>query len=91
MSLVDQFEWDLSNPLNSPEEFALQLCADLGLGGEFAPTIAYAIRGQLSWHAKAYLSVALPYSVNTHQPPLLTDMKLLTMLQACLPYATTIF
>jgi len=34
ISLVDQFEWDLSNPLNSPEQFARQLCADLGLGGE---------------------------------------------------------
>ena len=54
MSLVDQFEWDLSNPLNSPEQFAQQLCADLGLGGEFPSTIAYSIRGQLSWHAKAY-------------------------------------
>ena len=54
ISLVDQFEWDLSNPLNSPEVFARQLCADLGLGGEFATTIAYSIRGQLSWHARTY-------------------------------------
>ena len=54
ISLVDQFEWDLSNPLNSPEQFARQLCADLGLGGEFATTIAYSIRGQLSWHARTY-------------------------------------
>ena len=54
ISLVDQFEWDLSNPLNSPEQFARQLCADLGLGGEFVSTIAYSIRGQLSWHIKAY-------------------------------------
>ena len=53
-SLVDQFEWDLTNPLNSPEQFARQLCADLGLGGEFVPTIAYSIRGQLSWHFKTY-------------------------------------
>ena len=54
ISLVDQFEWDLSNPLNSPEQFARKLCADLGLGGEFATTIAYSIRGQLSWHARTY-------------------------------------
>ena len=54
MSLVDQFEWDLSNPLNNPEDFAKQLCSDLGLGGEFVTTIAYSIRGQLSWHAKTY-------------------------------------
>ena len=54
ISLVDQFEWDLSNPLNVPEEFARQLCADLGLGGDFVTAIAYSIRGQLSWHAKTY-------------------------------------
>ena len=54
ISLVDQFEWDLSNPLNSPELFAQELCADLGLGGEFATTIAYSIRGQLSWHSRTY-------------------------------------
>ena len=54
ISLVDQFEWDLSNPLNSPEEFSRELCADLGLGGEFATTIAYSIRGQLSWHTRTY-------------------------------------
>jgi SWI/SNF-related matrix-associated actin-dependent regulator of chromatin subfamily B protein 1 len=54
ISLVDQFEWDMSNPLNKPEDFARQLCADLGLGGEFVTTITYSIRGQLSWHAKTY-------------------------------------
>ena len=51
---MDQFEWDLSEPLNTPEEFALSLCSDLGLGGEFATAIAYSIRGQLSWHSKTY-------------------------------------
>lgn len=54
ISLVDQFEWDISNPRNSPEDFARILCADLGLGGEFVTTIAYSIRGQLSWHARTY-------------------------------------
>lgn len=61
ISLVDQFEWDISNPRNSPEEFARMLCADLGLGGEFVTTIAYSIRGQLSWHAKTY---AFRYAVD---------------------------
>ena len=59
MSFVDQFEWDLSNPLNNSEDFARQLCADLGLGGEFATTVAYSIRGQLSWHAKTLPSSKL--------------------------------
>ena len=54
MSLTDQFEWDMSNPENSPGDFARQLCADLSLGGEFATAIEYSIRGQLSWHAKTY-------------------------------------
>lgn len=54
ISLVDQIEWDLSEKQNSPEQFALSLCSDLGLGGEFVTAIAYHIRGQLSWYAKTY-------------------------------------
>ena len=30
VSLVDQFEWDMSDKDNSPEEFANNLCAELG-------------------------------------------------------------
>ena len=30
VSLVDQFEWDMAEPENSPEEFATKLCAELG-------------------------------------------------------------
>jgi SWI/SNF-related matrix-associated actin-dependent regulator of chromatin subfamily B protein 1 len=44
-SLVDQFEWDMSEATNSPEVFAKKICADLGLGGEFVAAIAYSIRG----------------------------------------------
>ena len=54
VSLVDQFEWDMSEPQNSPEEFAKKLAAELGLGGEFVTSIAYSIRGQLAWHQKTY-------------------------------------
>ncbi|XP_071178408.1 SWI/SNF-related matrix-associated actin-dependent regulator of chromatin subfamily B member 1-A-like isoform X4 [Mytilus galloprovincialis] len=54
ISLVDQFEWDMSEPDNSPEEFANKLCAELGLGGEFVTAISYSIRGQLSWHQRTY-------------------------------------
>jgi len=53
-SLVDQFEWDMSDPNNSPEKFAHNLCKDLGLGGEFVTAITYSIRGQLSWHQRTY-------------------------------------
>lgn len=54
MSLVDQFEWDLSETSNSPEQFATRLCAELGLGGEFVTAVAYSIRGQLAWHQRLY-------------------------------------
>ena len=47
ISLVDQFEWDLSDERNQPEEFAKKLCADLSLGGEFVTAIVYSIRGQV--------------------------------------------
>lgn len=53
-SLVDQIEWDMSEKDNNPEEFAIKLCAELGLGGEFVTAIAYSIRGQLSWHQRTY-------------------------------------
>jgi len=54
VSLQDQFEWDMAEPLNDPEQFALSLCTELGLGGEFVTAIAYSIRGQLNWNRKTY-------------------------------------
>jgi len=54
ISLVDQFEWDLADENNSPEEFARKLCSDLSLGGEFVTAIVYSVRGQLAWHQKTY-------------------------------------
>jgi len=54
-SLVDQFEWDLAEEQNSPEDFARKLCADLGLGGEFVTAVTYSVRGQLAWHSKNYV------------------------------------
>merc|ERR1711997_352737 len=54
ISLVDQFEWDLSDECNSPEHFARKICADLSLGGEFVPAIVYSVRGQIAWHQKTY-------------------------------------
>lgn len=54
ISLNDQFEWDISDPDNSPEDFANRLCSELGLGGEFVTAVAYSIRGQISWHQQTY-------------------------------------
>ena len=45
-TLVDQFEWDVNNPLNSPEQFAEQMTNDLSLSGEFTTAIAHSIREQ---------------------------------------------
>ncbi|KAJ3019630.1 Snf5- protein 1 [Thoreauomyces humboldtii] len=46
--LRDQFEWPLfSTSSLTPEEFAKQLAADLGVGGEFVPVIAHAVREQV--------------------------------------------
>ena len=47
---MDQFEWDLADENNSPEEFAQKLCADLSLGGEFVTAIVYSVRGQVKKH-----------------------------------------
>ena len=45
-TLVDQFEWDINNPMNSPEEFAQKLTEELSLSGEFTTAIAHSIREQ---------------------------------------------
>ncbi|KAL4223549.1 SWI SNF [Mactra antiquata] len=63
ISLMDQFEWDISEPDNSPEEFATKICADLSLGGEFVTAIAYSIRGQISWHQKTYAFSETPLPI----------------------------
>lgn len=45
--LVDQFEWEINNAYNSPEEFAQQMTKDLSLSGEFTTAIAHSIREQI--------------------------------------------
>ncbi|KAF9288840.1 Chromatin structure remodeling complex protein sfh1 [Linnemannia elongata] len=46
INLRDRFEWDVGSDL-TPEEFAKQLAADLGVGGEFVSIIAHEIHEQL--------------------------------------------
>ncbi|KRX62364.1 SWI/SNF-related matrix-associated actin-dependent regulator of chromatin subfamily B member 1 [Trichinella nativa] len=71
LSLVDQVEWDMSDPNNCPESFAIQFCSELGLGGEFVPIIAYSIRGQLAWHQRTYAfsESQLPIIENPYRTP----------------------
>jgi hypothetical protein len=52
----------MSEKENNPETFAMKLCAELGLGGEFVTAIAYSIRGQLSWHQRTYAFSEAPLS-----------------------------
>lgn len=53
ITLVDQFEWDINNPLNSPEEFARQMAYENALSGEFATAIAHSIREQSQLYTKS--------------------------------------
>lgn len=41
--ITDQFEWDINNPDNSPEDFAAVIVTDLGLSSEFLLPIAHQI------------------------------------------------
>jgi SWI/SNF-related matrix-associated actin-dependent regulator of chromatin subfamily B member 1 len=52
-TLIDQFEWELNNPWNSPEDFAKQMTCDLSLAGEFTTAIAHSIREQCQLFSKA--------------------------------------
>ncbi|PSK46350.1 hypothetical protein B9Z65_5318 [Elsinoe australis] len=57
ITLVDQFEWDINNPDNNPEDFAQQMARDLSLSGEFTTAIAHSIREQSQLYIKSlYLS-----------------------------------
>ncbi|KAK4574285.1 SWI/SNF chromatin-remodeling complex subunit [Recurvomyces mirabilis] len=53
ITLVDQFEWDINNPLNSPEEFARQMAWENALSGEFTTAIAHTIREQSQLYTKS--------------------------------------
>ncbi|KAL9937396.1 hypothetical protein V8E36_003805 [Tilletia maclaganii] len=55
-TVKDRFEWDLCSGL-TPEAFASQLCADLGLSGEAVGIISHAIREQLLVHRRAALEL----------------------------------
>ncbi|RMZ66006.1 SWI-SNF complex subunit [Pyrenophora seminiperda CCB06] len=60
-TLVDQFEWEINNPLNAPEEFARQMAADLSLSGEFTTAIAHSIREQCQMFTKSLYITGHPF------------------------------
>ncbi|KAJ5102174.1 hypothetical protein NUU61_004396 [Penicillium alfredii] len=57
-TLIDQFEWDINDPRNSPEEFALRMTEELSLSGEFTTAIAHSIREQSQLFTKSLYIVA---------------------------------
>lgn len=60
-TLVDQFEWEINNPLNSPEEFARQMTCDLALSGEFTTAIAHCIREQSQLFTRSLYITGHPF------------------------------
>jgi len=60
-TLIDQFEWDINNPNNSPEDFALLLTRDLSLSGEFTTAIAHSIREQAQLYSKYLYFIGYPF------------------------------
>ncbi|KAF2195470.1 SNF5-domain-containing protein [Zopfia rhizophila CBS 207.26] len=60
-TLVDQFEWEINNPLNSPEQFAKQMALDLSLSGEFTTAIAHSIREQCQMFTKSLYITGHPF------------------------------
>jgi SWI/SNF-related matrix-associated actin-dependent regulator of chromatin subfamily B protein 1 len=60
-TLVDQFEWDINDPKNNPEEFARQMTKDLALSGEFTTAIAHQIREQSQMFTKSLYITAHPF------------------------------
>lgn len=60
-TLEDKFEWDINNPLNSPEEFAQSMAKDLSLSGEFTTAIAHCIREQSQLFIRSLYGVGHPF------------------------------
>lgn len=81
VSLIDQFEWDILCPLNSPEMFASILAADLGLGGEFITAIAHSIREQIYTFVKSLVLVGYIFDGGSVSDPNLNSGFLAPVVQ----------
>jgi SWI/SNF-related matrix-associated actin-dependent regulator of chromatin subfamily B protein 1 len=60
-TLVDQFEWEINNPMNNAEEFARVMAQDLALSGEFTTAIAHQIREQSQMFTKSLYIIGHPF------------------------------
>ena len=61
ITLLDQFEWDINNPHNSPEAFAASMSKENALSGEFTTAIAHAIREQSQLYTKSLYLTNHPF------------------------------
>lgn len=68
-TLIDQFEWEINNPYNSPEEFARQMTNDLALAGEFTTAIAHSIREQSQLFSKSLHITGYPFDGRPIEDP----------------------
>ncbi|KAI5306855.1 SWI/SNF chromatin-remodeling complex subunit, partial [Ascosphaera atra] len=68
-TLVDQFEWDINDPLNSPEDFAAQMASDLSLPGEFTTAIAHSIREQAHLFTRSLYITSHPFDGRPIEDP----------------------
>lgn len=80
-TLIDQFEWEINNPFNSPEEFARQMTSDLSLAGEFTTAIAHSIREQCQLFSKSLHITGHPFDGRPVEDPDLRE----NFLQSPLP------
>ncbi|KAF7540189.1 hypothetical protein G7054_g1566 [Neopestalotiopsis clavispora] len=69
LTLVDQFEWDINNPLNSPEDFAVTMAKEMSLSGEFVTAIAHCIREQIQLFTRSLYSIGHPFDGRPIEDP----------------------
>lgn len=69
VTLIDQFEWEINNPINSPEDFARVMARDLSLSGEFTTAIAHCIREQTQLFTRSLYSIGHPFDGRPVEEP----------------------
>lgn len=74
--LTDQFDWDINNPTNSPEEFARQMAKDMSLSGDFTTAIAASIHEQIQPYTKALYMTGHEFDGRIPESPDIRDQLL---------------
>ncbi|KAK7735319.1 SWI/SNF chromatin-remodeling complex subunit [Cytospora paraplurivora] len=69
VTLVDQFEWEMNEPENSPEKFARVMAKDLSLSGEFTTAIAHCIREQTQLFTRTLYGIGHPFDGRPVEEP----------------------